>query len=178
MKTLLRVLLLIIAVSALALAIDQITPLKRFTTYLAQHPEPYRGITVGSAVAGWALLIGAFTLLGLSGRGRRMSEEEAREFMRTSAGRPGVVGAFRGRAVGREFRGEATFREIKDAIRLGTWLRDKSLWPILLGLLGTGLAAYGMFGYFFVVGPPLVKLLCGVTLIYATARTGWGFWKA
>ncbi len=49
---------------------------------------------------------------------------------------------------------------------------------ILVALLGAPFAVYGMFGYFIVIGAPTVKLLCAGALVYATARTAWGFWKA
>ncbi|HLO34324.1 MAG TPA: hypothetical protein VK249_34585 [Anaerolineales bacterium] len=45
-------------------------------------------------------------------------------------------------------------------------------------LLQTFLLAFGMFGFFFVIGPPLVKLMCGGALLYAPVRTIWAFWKA
>jgi hypothetical protein len=50
--------------------------------------------------------------------------------------------------------------------------------PVFFGLIGLSLAAYGMFGYFFVIGPPLVKLAYAGALIYATFRNGWSFRKA
>lgn len=177
MKTLVQTILLVVVVFAVALAVDQVAPLKQFTAFLDQHPDPYRTITLVMAIGGWALLIGAFAL-GLWSMSRPMSEDEAQQFMRTSAGRPGQVRHLRGRAAGREFRRAATFREIKDAWRSGDWLTDPSWWPILLGLLGAPLALYGMFGYFLVVGAPTVKLVCAGALLYATARTAWGFWKA
>jgi hypothetical protein len=98
--------------------------------------------------------------------------------MSTSAGRPRTARVTRGPVAGREYRFTASFREIKGAFRTGSWLHDRSLWPILIGLVGVLFAAYGMFGYFVVIGPPLVKLLCGGALAYATVRTVWGFWKA
>jgi hypothetical protein len=177
MKTLVQTVLLVVIVFAVALAVDQVAPLKQFTAFLDQHPEPYRTITLVMALGGWALLIGAF-VLGLWSMGRPMSEDEAQQFMRTSAGRPGQVRHFRGRAAGREFRRAATFREIKDAWRSGDWLTNPSWWPILLGLLGAPFALYGMFGYFLVFGAPTVKLVCVGALLYATARIVWGFWKA
>jgi len=167
----------VVVIFALAVAVDQITPLKQFTLYLDAHPEPYKSLTIGMSIVGWALLIGAF-VLGLWLKGRPMSEAEAQEYMQSGAGRPRVKRIFKGLAAGREFRMEASFREIKEAVRRGAWVYDRGWWPILLGLLATPLIAYGMFGYFFVIGAPLVKLVCGGALAYATVRTGWGFWKA
>jgi hypothetical protein len=177
MKGLLQTIGLVGALFVLAVVLDQFTPLKQLAIYLAGHPDPYRGIAVGMAIVGWALLIGAF-VLGIIGQGRPMSEEEAKAFMSTRAGSPRRKGTFRGKAAGREFRMAATFREIKDTVRTGNWRHDPSWWPILIGLVGLPLAAYGMFGYFVVIGQPLVKLLCAGALAYATVRTVWGFWRA
>jgi hypothetical protein len=177
MKTVLQTLLLVVVIFALAVAVDQITPLKQFTLYLGEHPEPYKSLAIGMSIVGWALLIGAF-LFGLWIKGRPMSEAEAQEYMQSGAGRPGVRRIFKGQAAGRQFRGTASFREIKEAVRRGAWVHDSSWWPILVGLLAAPLIAYGMFGYFFVIGAPLVKLFCGGALAYATVRTVWGFWKA
>jgi hypothetical protein len=177
MKTVLQTLLLVAVIFALAVAVDQITPLKQFTLYLGEHPEPYKRLTIGMSLVGWVLLIGAF-VFGLWIRSQPMSEAEAQEYMQSGAGRPRVRRIFKGQAAGRQFRGTASFREIKEAVRSGAWARDPGWWPILVGLLATPLIAYGMFGYFFVIGAPLVKLACGGALVYATARTVGGFWKA
>jgi len=50
--------------------------------------------------------------------------------------------------------------------------------PIFLGLLAMIFIASGMFGFFFVIGAPFVKLICGSALAYAALRTAWAFWKA
>jgi len=177
MKTILRTALLVAVIFALAVAVDSITPLKRFTADLARHPEPYRSVMAGLAIAGWVLLLAMFATL-LSAQGRPMSEDQARDFMRNGGGRSGHWRVFRGRAAGREFRGTASFAEIKEAVRSGAWVREPGWRPLFAGLLGLALAIYGMFGYFFVIGPPLVKLMTGGALAYATARTIWGFWRA
>ncbi len=177
MKSILQTIGLIVGIFILAVAFDQITPLKQLTAYLAEHPEPYRGITIGLAVIGWLLLIVAFGG-GIWSQGRPMTDDEAQEFMSTSAGNPRIKRKMWGKGVGREFRGTATFREIKDTIRTGVWLHGSSWWPILIGLVGLPFAAYGMFGFFVVIGPPLVKVICAGALLYATIRTVWGFWKA
>jgi len=177
MKALLQTLLLVAVIFALAVAVDQIAPLKRLTLYLSQHPEPYRSVAIGMSVAGWVLLIGVFGFF-LVARGRPMSEAEAREFMQSSAGRTRMTRSFRGRVAGREFQMAASFGEIKDVFRTGAWLRDPGGWPLVIGLLATPLIFYGMFGYFAVIGPPLVKLICAGALAYVTLQTVWAFWKA
>ena len=107
-----------------------------------------------------------------------MSEDEAKAFLSRRA-RPGwQVGGFRGKAVGREARMTASFREIKVAFRTGGWLLDSRWRPICLGVIGALLAVTGMFSYFFVVGPPTVKVIVSAALAYALVRTAWGFWEA
>ncbi len=178
MKSLWQTILLVVGIFALALIADQIAPLKQFSLYLEQHPRPYTTIAIVFAVAGWVLLGSAFTL-GLVKKGQPMSEEEARQFSQSGAGRTGnLFSRFFGRVAGREFYVEMSLRGIKDGLRSGVGWRNLDWWLVFLGLIGLCLALYGMFGYFFVVGPPLVKLACAGALIYTTIRTVWSFWKA
>jgi hypothetical protein len=173
MKTLWQTFLLVVIIFAMALIAEQIAPLKQFSLYLAQHPRPYSTIAIGLAVAGWVILGSAF-VLGLAKKGQPMSEEGARQFAKSN----NHIQHFSGQAVGREFQVEMSLRGLKDGLRSGAGWRNLSWWLVFLGLIGLSLAAYGMFGYFFVIGPPLVKLACAGALIYATFRTAWGFWKA
>lgn len=170
MKNLLYTVGFVAAIFAAAVLIDQFSALKQLTAYLNDHPEPYRALAFGLAILGLLLLLVAF-LLGIID-GRRMTEAEAQHFMQPRHGR------FRGAATGQKFRGEATFRELKDAFRSGEWRRDRTWGPMVIGLIAVPLVLYGMFGFFFVIGAPAVKLLCVGVVLYATARTLWAFWKA
>jgi hypothetical protein len=108
-----------------------------------------------------------------------MSEHEAQAFMRTSAGRPMLIRAFRGRAAGLKTpEGIVSFREVKDAFRTGAWLYDPVMRVFCLGAIGLLLLAFGGFGFFVVTAPPAAKLICGGALLYALIRTARGFWKA
>ena len=177
MKTLLKTFLTILVLFVLALAAELIVPLKQLTVYLEQHPDPYRLIAVVIAVIGWILMIGVFVYL-LVENGTSMPEGQARQFAQSGTGQSPATQRVFGRATGREFYLQVTFREIKDAVRSGAWVHQGRMWAILIGILALALIAYGMFGYFFVIGPPLVKLLCAGALVYATLRTLWGFWLA
>jgi len=177
MRTIVRTIGLVIALLALAVVVDQITPLQRLTLYLARHPEPYTTIAIGASILGWALMAGAWAY-GWWTRGRPMSGEGARRFAGPGAGQPSFAGRFRGRAAGREFGIEVSFRQVKVAARTGAWWRDPGWRPVFIGLLALPLIVYGMFGYFIVVGSPLVKILCGGAVLYATVRTLRGFWIA
>ena len=123
MKTLLRTVLLVIVLFGLALAAEEIGPLKQLSVYLAQHLQPYTTIAIALAVAGWVLLGGAFAL-GLRTRGRPMSEDEARRFARPG----GLVGRFSGWAAGSDFEMEMTFRGYKKAIRSGSAWKNSGWW--------------------------------------------------
>jgi hypothetical protein len=177
MKTVFQTFLFIIVIFALAVVLEQITALKQLTLYFDQHPEPYKRITIGMSILGWVLMGYTFFLV-LWMRGRPMSEDEARQFMRTSASRPMLHRVLRGKAVGREARTGASFHDIKGAFTNGEWRYDPGWWPIFIGLLALPLIAFGMFGYFIVTGPPTVKVICAGALTYAAVRTGWAFWKA
>jgi hypothetical protein len=173
MKPFLQVLLIIAVIFASALVADMIAPLKQLTVYLAEHLEPYLGITIVMSVVGWLFMIGVFAYT-LWANGRPMTGEEARDFMRSSTG----ARVLKGRMGGREARMVASFAEIKDAVRTGAWLREPAWRPLFVGLFAMPCICVGMFGFVFVIGPPLVKLLCSGALVYVAARMAWAFWRA
>jgi len=177
MRSFFRTILLILAILALTLIAELIPPLKQLTVYLNEHPRPYKTITIVTSIAGWILFAVAIGY-GLWTQGRPMSDDESLGFMEQSAGSPTIRRRFKGRTKGREFRTEMSFREFKEAWRSGEWRYERGWLPVFLGLLAVTLIAFGMFGFFIVIGPPLVKLLCGGALLYATVRTVWAFWKA
>jgi hypothetical protein len=177
MRSFFQTLLLILAILVLAVIAELIPPLKQLTVYLNTHPQPYKTITIVASIVGWILF--AVTIgYGLWTQGRPMNDDEALGFIEQSAGSPTIRRRFRGRAKGSEFHTEVSFRDIKEAWRSGEWRYEQNWLPVFLGLLAVTLIAFGMFGFFFVIGPPLVKLLCGGALLYATVRTAWAFWKA
>lgn len=87
----------------------------------------------------------------------------------------GLVIYFSLRAGG-AFEEERSFREVKQAGRSGAWRYDPA-WQRFFALAAGGLLLVcGMFSLFIVIGPPFVKLLMVGALLYAVARTAWGFW--
>ncbi len=177
MKSFFQTILLIVVIFVLALMAEQIRPLKQLTVFLARHPQPYKAVAISVSIIGWILMAGAIAY-GLWARGKPMTEEEALRFMETNAGSPTINRRFKGQAKGREFRAEVTFKDVKEAWQSGDWRRDSSWWPIFVGLLALTLIAFGMFGFFFVIGAPLVKLICAGALAYAVMMTVWAFWHA
>jgi len=105
-------------------------------------------------------------------RGKPSMDGEAPKFMEHDK-------SFRMSGLGqrREFYREVTFLQIKDAWQSGQWIQTEWL-PIFLGLLALIFITIGMFGFFFIIGPPLVKLLCSCALVYAAVRTVQAFWNA
>lgn len=81
-------------------------------------------------------------------------------------------------AGGRHFERERSFRQIKNALRSGAWRRDPAWRRFLAMMAGALLMACGLLSFFIVVGPPEAKLVVSAALLYATARTAWGFWRA
>jgi hypothetical protein len=177
MRSFLQTVLLILIVLALTVLAELIPPLRQLTDYLNEHPQPYKTITIAATILGWVLFAVAIGY-GLWTQGRPMNNDEARSFMETSAGSPTVRRRFRSLTKGREFRTEMSFREFKEAWRSREWRVEREWLLIFIGLLAVTFIAFGMFGFFFVIGSPVIKLLCSGALIYATIRTAWAFWKA
>jgi type VI protein secretion system component VasK len=162
-------LMIVMTVLVLAVVVDLITPLKQLDAYFKEYSQPYTAIALGMLIVGFALLWYPWGV-AIFGRGQPMSKEKTHTSQQ--------MGLFRGKAIGREARMTASFREIKVAFRTGGWLLDSKWRPICFGVIGALLALLGMFGYFFVIGPPTVKVIVGGALAYALARTAWGFWRA
>ena len=140
--------------------------------------KPFLGRFWGAVVVGLGLLV--FVWISWLKRSHRpMSEEEAQEFMRTSASRLNLNRVVLGRAFGITApEGVATFRQVKDAFRSDAWLRDPYLRVFCVGVIGLLLLVLGGFGYFAIIGPPTVKVICVGVLLYVFGRTAWGFWQA
>jgi hypothetical protein len=179
MKGLLNEIGLIGGVFLFALLVDRITPLKQLDVYLKAHPQPWIGLALGAAAVGLGLLLFAWVSWVIL-KGRPMSQDEAQEFMRSSAGQSWVGFAPLGRAAGgiATPEGTASLHEVKDAFRSGVWLHNPTMRVYCAGVIGLLLVVLGGLGYFVVIGPPAVKVICGGVVVYAFGRTAWGFWKA
>ena len=172
-KPLLQTFLLIILIFVLAVIAELFTPLRQLTDYFNQNPQPYKAITIGTSIIGW-ILMAASIAHGLWTRGKSTRAEDELQLMENGDTSPTTYSSFRGHSKSREFHREVSFKEIKEAWQDGNWHNSKWL-SIFLGALAIIFIAFGMFGFFFVIGPPLVKLVCGGALAYGTVRTIWAF---
>jgi len=172
-KSLLRTFLLITIIFVLAVIAELFTPLRQLTNYFNQNPQPYKIIAIGTSIIGWILFAGGIAY-GLWTRGKPTRGEYELQLMENGDTSPTTYSSFRGHSKSREFHREVTFKEIKEAWHEGNWNTSEWL-PIFLGLLAMIFIPFGMFGFFFVIGSPLLKLVCGGALAYATVRTIWAF---
>ena len=179
MRGLLNLIGLIGAVFLFALLVDQIAPLKQLDAYLKAHPQPWMSLALGAAAVGLGLLLFVWISWGILA-GRPMSADQARDFMRSSAGQSWSSFAPLGKAAGgiATPEGIASFRDIKDAFRSGAWLVNPAMRVFCMGVVGLMLLVLGGLGYFVVTGPPAVKVMCGGVALYALGRMAWEFWRA
>jgi uncharacterized membrane protein len=73
------------------------------------------------------------------------------------------------------FHDDARMWQLKRAFQNGDWWRKPRWRRFTLMGLGAVLLVYGMFGLFFIIFPPGIKLLVALAVLYATARTVWAF---
>ena len=153
---------------------EYLPPLQDLDAFLREHGSLTRILTVitfGMAMMGVLVLAGAQFLpeprqaVG----GGRAELEALSPPMEYEEDRQGQ---------GRAFSGEASFAAVKEAWRLRSW-RYARKWRILFAMMGGAfLLLVGLFGLICVIAPPGIKLLFGGALLYALARTAWGFAQA
>ncbi|MDQ5825101.1 MAG: hypothetical protein M3441_12975 [Chloroflexota bacterium] len=177
-KSLLRTLLMVWVVLAILVVGESLQPLRDLDSYL-QEQEALRnllvGVTIAMAAAG-ALLLALSQFLPRPRLPHGMSAEESE-----ALSPPGKYGETRGGSTGRwirSFGAEASFANTKEAWRRGSW-RHNRRWRVLFSMmLGAILTLFGTFSLLIVIGPPGVKFLLGLLLLYAVARTVWAMWRA
>lgn len=170
----------LVAVLGVIAAGELLPPLQWLETFLAARPSLVRLLSGGAmslAVLGILLLVGTqflvrvgdetVTHLGAAAQGEAASGIQSRLRQRLS-----------GLVIGTSFQDEATFWQVKSAFRSGDWRRKPRWRRMSLMLLGAICLLFGLFGYFFFVFSAGVKLLMGGAMVYASARTLYGFWAA
>lgn len=170
--------LLILAILAVAVLAEYITPLRDMDSYLWAHPAVARGLrilTIGLIVLGGVLMIGTQFVVRV-GDERPLSEDEIVQQMEMDDGEDRSIYRFRGRSVGSGFSDQASLREVKGAWRQGGW-RIPRWRRFFLMILGGFLVLLGILGLFIVIGPPWIKLVSILAILYAMLRTAWAFWR-
>jgi hypothetical protein len=171
----------VVGIAAIIIA-GTLPPVREADAIIRQHAHEILTVTIGAAVAGLALLIGAWVSTARRS-GRPMTHEEFEALSaRTQVLAPGPrasVARFRGRVEGVVAEPpEWTFAEMKNAWRRGTWWQDPAWRAPFLGTAGTLLLTVGLFGSVSVPSPPGVKAVLAGAMLYALIRTAWGFWRA
>lgn len=158
-------------------------PLSDLEKLISLHRQAFLVATAGPGIVGFVLLISG-VIYG-STRGKRLSHEEVEAAMSSyrESQNPGALwrkAKYRvaGRVTGGGFHIEISFREFKDLVAHPAEWHDPLAKVMLIMAAGGLLMFLGLFGFFIVIGPPLIKALMGVAMLYATVRMTWAFARA
>ena len=161
---------------------EALPPLQRLHAWTVAHQKTLLMVTIPMAVIGLALFISGIVILALS-KGRAMSREEIDAS--TWRGRQQSPALWRrsayrssGLAVGVSGEDTASFSEIKQAWKDGTWKTSPRWRRMFLVLFGVAMFSTGLLGSIFVVAQAGMKLLLGGVCLYAVVRTAIGFARA
>jgi hypothetical protein len=166
--------MLVVCLAVIAVG-ELLPPLRGVDTILATNPPLNRvllAVTIGMTAAGVFLL--AFTQFLV----RVPDSHRDRGAVAGSA--PGETKGwparfFYGVTASAGFQDEARLWQLKRAFRNGDWWRKPRWRRFTLMMLGAALLFYGLFGLFFIISTPGIKLLVALAVLYATARTVWAF---
>ncbi len=163
---------------------ETITPFKDLERLIKQHETMLLAATIGMAVLGFVVFMGSILTL-IMNQGESMSHREVEDSsrrIRDQAAWPYTwrTSAYRiwGKTAGRQAYEEFSFHEMKEALRTGAWLRSSEWRRRFFTTAGALMMFLGIFGMIFVLGPTWIKLFVGGAVLYALARTAWGFWHA
>ena len=178
-----RTLATILVVLILALVAEHIQPLQDLDAYLTAHPDTIHWLswlTLGLTGIGVLLLVGTPLVVRV---GDESYTDEVVDGTTGSDPQPSPQGGlslyrFRGRQVETSFTDEASLSAVKAAWRQRAWRTSPRWLRFFLMLVGGLFITIGLFGYFAVIGPPVVKLLAAAALVYAGVRTAWAFRRA
>ena len=140
-----------------------ITPLAAMNRYLAAHPPVNRvliGAMAGIAAVGLFLLVGTQVFI-------RVGDEVV-----TAEQSPMQY------SLSISFTDRASFRRVKEAWQKREWKENPRWQRLFLMMLGGILMTIGLFGLLFVIGPPFIKLLSALAVVYALVRSVGAFARA
>lgn len=167
-----------------AIVLGELPPLKALEYWTEVHQTPLLAVVSTLAALGFVLMMGGAIHLVLT-QGQPMSQREVEAQVRLNrdlAARPHVWRKsgyrIRGKTVGAQAEGEASFAELKAAWRTGAWRRTRRLRRLFVMGAGGLLMAFGLFGIFVVVGPAWVKLIVGAAMLFAATKLIQGFRQA
>ena len=156
---------------------ELLPPLRGVDTLLAANPPLNRAllaVTISMTAAGVFLL--AFTqFLVRVPDSRRDRGAAAGLAPGETRGRPARF--FYGVTTSAGFHDEARLWQLKRAFRNGDWWRKPRWRRFTLMMLGAALLFYGLFGLFFIISTPGIKLLVALVVAYATFRTAWALYQ-
>jgi hypothetical protein len=171
--------------------------MKDLEAAINQSRRVYVGSAIAVLVVGFTAFMGGViygAVRGVRSRGPRdpiperlftdPSAAEADPAADSSPSLPGSsMSAWRGRYVirgrrqiaGGGFNIEVSFREMKEAWRSGAWLADPWWRFVFYMAAAATVMIVGLFGLFFMIGFAGLRLVVAGALLYAVARTWWGF---
>jgi hypothetical protein len=156
-------------------------PFQAVQRFLKEHRTSLLIVTLGTTAIGFSVFMGG-TIYAILHRGRPMGHEEVEDLARSIRDTRAAPYVWRrstyriyGWTAGRAGGGEGSFRELKEAIRTGAWLREPG-WRLFFLLVISGLVwMVGILAVSFVLAPATVRLIIAAAVAYATARTVWAY---
>ena len=138
--------------------------MKDLEAAINQSRRAYMGSAIAVLVLGFAAFMGGVIYGAVRG-------------VRSRGPRDPIPDRLRGRRqiAGGGFNIEVSFREMKEAWRSGAWLADPWWRFVFYMAAAATVMIVGLFGLFFVIGFAGLRLVVAGALLYAVARTWWGF---
>ena len=176
--------LFFVALFAAAVAAELVPELKLADAWIEARRDELLIATIGAAVAGIFLLVGAVILMLMEG-GEPMDHTGVENQLRSMrdaqnlpyASRVSVYRLF-GRSAGASGHDQFKLAEFRRAIASGAALSDP-VWRRRAGAAAGGLLVFlGVFGVMIVVTPLALKLLLAAVVLYGLLRLAWGFARA
>ena len=164
--------------------IGEIPPLPRWFAAVDAHHTSWLVATGGAAFTGFAVMMLGILALVMA-RDEPLGHQDAEDVTRSVRMAPlepvvsrttayRVWGDARGRSGDEEF----SFREMKDAWRLGAWRRDPVWRRRFVTAAGALCMAAGLLGVVFTLSPAPVRVIVSAALLYAAFKLTHGFSRA
>lgn len=172
-----------LALVFVAVILGELPLVQSFAQFIDQHEFWLTVVTGGISALGVLLFMGGLLDLIMT-HGEPMSHEDVEDLSRRVqlAARPATwrASTYRiwGKTAGAEAYDEFSLRAMKEAWRNGMWRRETAWRRRFVTAVGGLMTVAGLFGFFFVLGPPSIKIFTAGALLYALGRTAWSFRRA